>query len=156
MDALPCFFTFLIGIRVIPVIILHVFTFLVLYCDARYNFRFKTMFGSSLLPSVLQIVYVIFIKLYLFTYNGVQHDFRIKYCSCMFSSNTTSVTGGPGTSSPSRSHAFTRGFYLQVFYFCCRYVISKNQNVEKKLLSIPEPLQFVQDLLFFNLQFSVQ
>jgi hypothetical protein len=53
MNALPGFFTCLIGIRVVPVITLHVFTFSVLCCDVRYNFRFKTMFGSSLLPFVL-------------------------------------------------------------------------------------------------------
>ena len=50
MDALPCFFTCLIVFRVVHVIILHVFTFLVLCCDVRYNFRLKTMFGSSLQP----------------------------------------------------------------------------------------------------------
>ena len=68
--------------------------------------------------------------IYVFTYTGVQHDYRIKCCSCVFSSNTTSVTGGAGTSNPSRAHEFTRSFYLHMFYFCCLYVISKNQNVE--------------------------
>ena len=36
----------------------------------------------------------------------------------MFSSNTTSVTDGAGTSNPSRAHAFTRSFYLLLLPLC--------------------------------------
>ena len=77
----------------------------------------------------------IFMLVYLFTYAGVHHDFRIKCCPCMFRSNTTSVTGGAGTSNPSRSHPFTRSFYLLLLSLC---YIKENKNMEQELPSIPE------------------
>jgi hypothetical protein len=60
----------------------------------------------------------------------------------MVSSNTTSVTGGAGTSSPSMAHEFTRSFYLQVLYFCCRYAISKKPKcgIETAFLSRTPPV----------------
>ena len=49
----------------------YVFTFFVLYCDIRYDFR--VMFDSSWLLFVGVCV--------LFTYTGVEHDFYIRWCS---------------------------------------------------------------------------
>jgi hypothetical protein len=40
------------------------------------------MFGSSLLQFVLSEVHALLRYLYLFTHNGVQHDFFIRWCSC--------------------------------------------------------------------------
>ena len=42
------------------VVLLCVFTFRVLCCDVRYDFRMKTMFGSSLPPVVCRRAYVLF------------------------------------------------------------------------------------------------
>ena len=41
------------------VVLLCVFTFWVLCCDVRYNFRIKTMFGSSLPPVVCRRAHVL-------------------------------------------------------------------------------------------------
>jgi hypothetical protein len=41
------------GVRVVHVVKLHVFTFVVLCCGVHCDFRLKMMFGSSLLPFVL-------------------------------------------------------------------------------------------------------
>jgi hypothetical protein len=43
-------FTFSEGIVLLNVVKLHVFMFLALRCDVRYDFRVKKMFGSSVLP----------------------------------------------------------------------------------------------------------
>jgi hypothetical protein len=53
----------------------------------------------------------------------------------VFSSNTT---GGAGTSNPSRSHAFTRSFYLLLLSL---WYIKESKNMEQELLSIPEHLR---------------
>jgi len=42
------------------VVLLWVFTFLVLCCDVRYDFRIKTMFDSSLPPIVCRRAHVLF------------------------------------------------------------------------------------------------
>ena len=53
---------------------LCVFTFWVPCCDVRYDFRIKTMFGSSLPPVVCRRAHVLFTFFYtLFVYSGVQH-----------------------------------------------------------------------------------
>ena len=53
------------------VVLLWVFTFLVLCCDVRYDFRIKTMFDSSLPPLVCIMSYLRY--LCLFAYSGVHH-----------------------------------------------------------------------------------
>lgn len=57
----------LMGVRVVHVVKLHKFAFFVPYCEVRFNFRVKTMFGYSLPPFVLYGVYVlsVFICIYL-------------------------------------------------------------------------------------------
>ena len=82
-------FTCLNGLRVVNVVKLHVFTILVPCCDVRYDFCVTMIIASSLLLCVLFMlfvfIYVICIYLcylYLLTYNGVQHDFHIRWCSC--------------------------------------------------------------------------
>ena len=52
MDALPCF-AFPIGIRVVHMIKLHVFTFLVPQCDVRCDINVKFDVRLSLVPFVL-------------------------------------------------------------------------------------------------------
>ena len=49
------------------------FMFWVLCCGDRYDFRIKTMFGSSLPPVVCRRARVLFIYLYLLPYSDVQH-----------------------------------------------------------------------------------
>ena len=61
---------------------LHVFTCLVPYCDARYDFRLKTMLGSLDFQLCCREFMFYWCYLYLFTYTGVQHDFPIRWCSC--------------------------------------------------------------------------
>ena len=41
-------------------------------CDVRYDFRIKTMFGSSLPPLVCRRTHVLF-TLFVFAYSGVKH-----------------------------------------------------------------------------------
>ena len=48
------------------VVLLCVFMFWVPCCDVRYDFRFKTKFGSSLLSVVHRSPHVLFLYLYLF------------------------------------------------------------------------------------------
>jgi hypothetical protein len=46
------------------------------YCDVRYDFLTKTIFGSSLLPVVCRKAHILFtfhIYVCLFAYSGVQH-----------------------------------------------------------------------------------
>jgi hypothetical protein len=43
------------------VVLLCVFSFLVLWCDVRYDFRIKTMFGWSVTPVVCRMVHVFLI-----------------------------------------------------------------------------------------------
>ena len=52
MDALPCF-AFPSGVRVVHVIKLHVFTFLVPDCDVHYDICVKFDGRLSLVPFVL-------------------------------------------------------------------------------------------------------
>ena len=47
------FTTCISGVHVVHTVKLHIFTFLVLCCDIRYDFHIKTMFGSPYLPFVL-------------------------------------------------------------------------------------------------------
>ena len=54
-------------------VLTYVFTFWVPCCDVRYDFRIKTMFGSSLPPVVCVKVDVLFTLFCLFTYSGDQH-----------------------------------------------------------------------------------
>jgi hypothetical protein len=51
----------------ICVVLLCVLTFLVPRCDVRYDFRIKTMFGSSLPPVVCRRAHVL-ITLFVFVY----------------------------------------------------------------------------------------
>ena len=81
------------------VVLLCDFMFLVPWCDVRYDFRIKTMFGPSLPPVVCRRVHVLFTKtctyLCLFTHSGVQHIlccvFVCFYLSC--ASNVASISG---------------------------------------------------------------
>jgi len=52
-------------------IVLFVFTSRVPCCEVRYDFRIKTMFGSSLPLVICRMSYLCY--LCLFTFNGVQH-----------------------------------------------------------------------------------
>ena len=66
----PCGLCFRI---VVCVILLHAFMFWVPCCDVRYNFRIKTMFGSSL-PSCFVGRLMFYLRyLCLFAHSGVQH-----------------------------------------------------------------------------------
>jgi hypothetical protein len=51
-------------------VLLCVFTFLVPCCDVRYDFRIKTMFGSSLPPVNCRKTHVLFTR-FLFVSSGV-------------------------------------------------------------------------------------
>jgi hypothetical protein len=61
------------------VLLLYFFTFLVPCCDVRYDYRVKTMFGSSLPPIVCGRLMSYLRCLCLFAYIGVQH-----ILSCVF------------------------------------------------------------------------
>ena len=62
------------------VVLLCVFAFWVSCCDVRYDFRIKTMFGSSLPPVVCRREHVLFV---FDGYSAVQH---IMCCFCFYSS----------------------------------------------------------------------
>jgi len=65
-----CYFV----LRCLYVVLSHVFTFLVPCCDARYYFRMKAMFVSSLSPVVCVRVYILFvICVCLFAHSGIKH-----------------------------------------------------------------------------------
>jgi hypothetical protein len=62
--------------------------------------------------------------------------------------------GGAGSSNPFRAHEFTRSFiFVWVFYFSCAMLYQRKQNVEHKLLSFPEHLQFVRGSCSSNISF---
>jgi hypothetical protein len=50
---LPYIFTRISVVCVVHFFKIHVFTYLAPYCDVRCNFRVQTIFGSSLLPFIL-------------------------------------------------------------------------------------------------------
>jgi hypothetical protein len=60
------------------VVILCVFTFCLPCCDVSYDFRIKTMFGSSLPPVVL------FTCFWLFAHSGVQSILCCVFCFSVF------------------------------------------------------------------------
>jgi hypothetical protein len=62
------------------VVLLYVFTFLVPCCDVFYDFRIKTMFGSSFLRVVCRGAHVLFMLFVFVWYSGVQH-FVLLYVS---------------------------------------------------------------------------
>ena len=125
----------LCGVRVVHVVKLHVFTFLIPCCEVRYDFRVKMMFDSSWLP-VLQEVHVLFM-LFVFIYVywcSTRSPYQMMFVS--FNSNTR-VTSGAGTgtlpehlSSPpvfsgvpvARSlvfyKMFCRSMFVLLFCFC--------------------------------------
>ena len=72
------------GILVRPVLsyCICVFTFWVLCCDVRYNFRIKAMFGSFL-PPVVCLIYVIL--LCVFTFLVLYCDVRFAFTSSCLS-----------------------------------------------------------------------
>ena len=78
---LPRLDTCLSGFRFIYVVTLHVFTFLVPWCDVRYDIRVKAMFGSFWFPYVFKEINVLLMLFHLFTSTGVQHDLHIRSCS---------------------------------------------------------------------------
>ena len=67
---------------VLCVVLLCVFTFVGPCCDIHYNFRIKTMFGSSLPSAVLYEGSSLYLRyLCLFAYSGVR---RILWCCGFF------------------------------------------------------------------------
>ena len=79
------------------VVLLCVFMFWVPCCDVRYDFRFKTMFGSSLLPVVHRSALVLFL-LFVFVCDCVQQILCCVLCcvglrpvSCVL--NVASLSG---------------------------------------------------------------
>ena len=125
----------LCGVRVVHVVKLHVFAFLIPCCEVRYDFRVKMMFDLSWLP-VLQEVHVLFM-LFVFIYVywcSTRSPYQMMFVS--FNSNTR-VTSGAGTgtlpehlSSPpvfsgvpvARSlvfyKMFCRSMFVLLFCFC--------------------------------------
>jgi type IV secretory pathway TrbL component len=65
-----CFFvgSVLLILLVVYVVLLCIFTFLVPCCDVRYEFRIKTMFGSSLCPVVCRRAHVLLCFVYVYVY----------------------------------------------------------------------------------------
>ena len=61
------------------------------YCDVHYDIHVKVMFGSSVLPFVIQqgSYYYFYFFWYILTYTGVQHDFPYQMMFVSFNSNTT-------------------------------------------------------------------
>ena len=89
---------------------MHVFTFLILCCDVRYDFHVKTMFGSFLLLFACW-EFMFFFMLFVFNYVywcPTRFPFEMTFVS--FYSNTTGVTSGSWTVNPSGAPEFTPGF----------------------------------------------
>ena len=130
----PVLFYLSCGTRVVHVIILHVFTFLVPCCDVLCDFRFKTVFGSYLLPFVLQIVYVIFILIVFIFANSCLTRYSYQMMLMSFNSNTTSTTG--------RAHEFNRScFVCGCFTSVAAMFYQRKQHMEQELHSISEHLR---------------
>jgi hypothetical protein len=68
--------------------------------------RFKTVFGSYLLPFVLQIVHVIFMLIVFIFANSCLTRYPYQMMLMSFNSNTTSTTGRARNNNPSRAHEF--------------------------------------------------
>ena len=120
-DALLFFYLFC-GTRVVRVIKLHVFTFLVpcydVHCCTYWcltRFRYQIIFMS-------------------------------------FNRNMTGATWGAGTSNPFRAHEFTRSFFLLCgrFTSVAAMLYQSKQNVEQELLSFQNTSVFC-GFLFINL-----
>ena len=84
------------------VVLLCVFTFLVPWCDVCYNFRIKTMFGSSLPPFVCRRAHVLFVFV---AHSGVQHVLTV------YMGNTASVLKEAETVYTSPAPKFTPVFW---------------------------------------------
>jgi hypothetical protein len=84
------------------VVLLCVFTFWVPCCGVRYNFRIKTMFGSSLPSVVLSTLFVFLFYLplscvpYLASFSGFsisECPFGIRYCLFIYNLTLTLILG---------------------------------------------------------------
>jgi hypothetical protein len=70
------------------VVLLCDFMFLVPWCDVRYDFRIKTMFGSCLTPVVHRMAYVFFtLFVFVCVYSGIQHILCSVFCLLCLSSS---------------------------------------------------------------------
>ena len=102
-DGLLCFLCMIAHSDVQHFVISYVFTFRVLSCDVRYDFRIKTMFGSSLPPVVCRLAHVLFT---LFVCVRVQqYPTHIDYMS-----NMEIVSLETGTTCPSHAAGSTPCF----------------------------------------------
>ena len=66
------------------VVLLWVFTFWVPCCDVHYDFRIKTMFGSSLPPVVCRRAHVLFTLFVFVLHSSVQHILCCVYVLFLF------------------------------------------------------------------------
>jgi hypothetical protein len=115
-SGVPEFTPCISAVRVIHVVSYMVSLFLVpMCCNVRYDFRVKTMFGSSLLLFILSGVYVwlmlfVFICLY---WRPTRFSFQMMFLS--FNSNTTAVHSAVGIANPSDA---VHSQFLVVFLWC--------------------------------------
>ena len=95
---------------------LHVFKFLVPCCDVRYDFRVKTMLGSSLFPFVLSRVHVLFmLSVFIYVY-WWPTQFP---CQKIFVSfNSTTTTEQQLLTLPEFAPGFSEVRVAQSFGFC--------------------------------------
>jgi hypothetical protein len=91
-------------------------------CDVRYDFRMKTMLGSSFPPVVCRMVDVLFLfYMCLFTHSGVQHIlccvFVLHCLRLVFVLNVASFSGLSILDCP---FGFYFYFYLAIIFTNCR------------------------------------
>jgi hypothetical protein len=104
--------------------------------------RFKTVFGSYLLPFVLQIVHVIFMLIVFIFANSCLTRYPYQMMLMSFNSNTTSTTGRARNNNPSRTHEFNRScFVCGCFASVAAMLYQRKQHMEQELHSISEHLR---------------
>ena len=80
--SLPSFFTYLFGVRVLYVVMLHLHVFFssVLWYPLRFSGKNDVRLGLTYLFCKGFVFYLCY--LYFSTHTGVQHDLHIRWCSC--------------------------------------------------------------------------
>ena len=106
---------FVLLILAFCVVLLCVFTFCVSFCDVCYDFRIKTMLGSSLPPVVCRRAHVLFVRFYLQLFVGdLMSCLFVFTSSCLLESSCLVCSSLPPVVCW-RAHVLFVHLYLQLF-----------------------------------------
>jgi len=106
MEKSPLFLTCLCGVRVVHVVKLHAFTFLVPCCDVRYDNNVRVVLTAICFVGGSLSIYVI--CMYSRYWSLTRFLYQMMFVS--FNSNTTDVICGAGPANRSGVPEFTHGF----------------------------------------------